>query len=203
MAKTVFHHCSADIILGLFHNVQGLQDRDIKCSLGTQYLCTPGSVAQQPSCRDAWRLFMMPWSQGWRMLVVFGGKNTSLTAFKLSMSGCAGQLSSIMAIGPSLQQVLFVQLSQPGDKQVTCHPGFLVCSIIHWQTFNVVETTSLAVLPMTNRGSFSLPLMLAATSTVSRSLAFFPPVQMAPLKSKVLSGRHLKKMPVSSALKIL
>ena len=103
---------------------------------------------------------------------------------------------------PSLQQVLFAQLSQPGDKQVTCHPGFLVCGIIHWQTLTLLKQRGLAVLPMTNRGSFSLPLMLAATSTVSRSLAFFPPVQMAPLKSKVLSGRHLKKMPVSSALKI-
>ena len=40
---------------------------------------------------------MTPWSIGCVLHVVFGGKNTKLIAFRLGISGCAGQLSTISA----------------------------------------------------------------------------------------------------------
>lgn len=57
--------------------------------------------------------------------------------------------------------------------------------------------------PMTNAGSFSVPSMLQASRTVSRSLECFPPVQVSVLKACVLSGNILQNIPVSSQLKIL
>ncbi|GBM65660.1 hypothetical protein AVEN_217651-1 [Araneus ventricosus] len=45
--------------------------------------------------------------------------------------------------------------------------------------------------------------MLVAKSNVTRSLLCFPPWQVSPWKTVVLSSNALKKSPVSSALNIL
>ena len=54
-----------------------------------------------------------------------------------------------------------------------------------------LKQRSLAYLPMTNRGIFSVPVMLAHTMTVSLSFDFSPLLQSMPLKSLVSSGSSL------------
>jgi hypothetical protein len=57
-------------------------------------------------------------------------------------------------------------------------------------------------LPITNSFLFSVPLELAQTKKVIRFLDSFPPAHFSALNFSVFSGVNLKKIPVSSALKI-
>jgi hypothetical protein len=56
--------------------------------------------------------------------------------------------------------------------------------------------------PTTNSFLFSVPLELAHTKTVIRSLDGFPPAHFSALNFSVLSGVNLKKISVSSAIKM-
>ena len=121
---------------------------------------------------------MIPWSHGCSTLVVFGGRNTKVIAFNRRMfriiinyKGNAATfqfyLSSFLTqsskIDPAIHALEFALYSVSSVLMFFRHLGFLN-------------------FPMMMRGNFSVPLILAATSKVIRSLGTFTPVPFFPSK---------------------
>jgi len=145
----------------------------------------------------------MPWSQGCVLLVVFGGRKTSLIFWSPRTFGCAGQLSMIMATLRcwfwNFLSSLVIQFVKISDViQAFLFEVYCVGSV-----FTFLKHLGFADLPITRIGIFSVPDILAQTITVNVSLLRLPPLQSRPLNSSVFSGKSLKNKPVSSALKIL
>ena len=84
--------------------------------------------------RDRIRL----WSIGWVFKVVFGCRNTSSTAFKPSIIGCAGQLSTIrITLRYSFSDFSLSSFTHWSKWKL--HPTFHLQSITTWKAFDLFK----------------------------------------------------------------
>lgn len=89
--------------------------------------------------------------------------------------------------------------SQPRKMSDVIH-AFLFAVYSTGRLLTFLKQRGLSAFPTTSSGKRSVPVILAARSTVILCLHFLPPMHASPLKVTVLSGRALKNRAVSSAL---
>ena len=144
---------------------------------------------------------MAPWSIGWRMSKVFGGKNTIETLVKFEIEGWAGQLSMIRAIFWSSTRNFRPSL-QTHYSKISLFIQLFFCDLYsQGRCLTFLKQHGFLDFQITNMGSFS-PVALSAAIPVSLTWLFIPPELCSPLRWYNLSGRHWQKKPNSSALKI-
>ena len=104
---------------------------------------------------------MTPWSIGWVLHVVFGGKNTKFMALRSATSGWAGQLSTTRATFlPSRSNFRSFSLTQSSKSWLSIQ--LLFCARYLQGRFRIpLKHLGFFDLPITNMGSFS-PVALAA-----------------------------------------
>ena len=88
----------------------------------------------------AFRERIIPWSIGWVFQVVFGGRNTSSTAFKPSIIRCAGELSAIRITLDFLLQT-FNQVLLPIHQKGNCSSNFSLATGNDREAFDVFEAS--------------------------------------------------------------
>ena len=116
---------------------------------------------------------MTPWSIGWRMDVVFGGKNTIWTLVKFEIDGWAGQLSMIRAIFRSSARNFRSSLRTHSSK-ISLFIQLFFCDLYsQGRCLTFLKQRGFLDFQITNMGSFS-PVALAAAIPVSLTLLFFP-----------------------------
>ena len=82
-----------------------------------------------------------PWSIGWGIAVVFGGRKHNSIAFKPTISGWAGQLSNINKTLWFWRLKLFILFTNPIVKQITVHPTFSLPSAVARKVFQIFEAS--------------------------------------------------------------
>ena len=116
---------------------------------------------------------MTPWSIGWRMDVVFGGKNTIWTLVKFEIDGWAGQLSMIRAIFGSSAQIFRSSLRAYSSKISPLIQLFFCGLYSQGRCLTFLKQQRFLDFQITIMGSFS-PVTLAAAIPVSLTLLLFP-----------------------------
>ena len=89
----------------------------------------------------AFRERITPWFIGWVFEVVFGGRNTSSTVFKPSITVCAGELSTVRITFMIFFIKLFIEFLYPFIKEETLHPTFHLRSITTGKAFDVLKAS--------------------------------------------------------------
>lgn len=148
---------------------------------------------------------MIPWSRGCIRLVVFGGKKYTVMLDKVKpLTSCAEQLSIVNKI---FRFWVFIQ-----ELNFKSHVRNAVLSTqaffwhVYWHlSFDksmFLKQRGFLLFPIIHTGSFSLPSALHVKTAVILSLLLLPPWQLSPLTLNVRWGKRLKKIPLSSTLKI-
>ena len=120
---------------------------------------------------------MIPCSIGWRMDVVFGGKNAIWTLVKFKIDGCAGQVSMIRAIFWSTARNFRSSLRTHSSK-ISLFILLFFCDLYsQGRILTFLEQWGFLDFEITNMGSFS-PVALAAANPVSLTLLFFSPERL-------------------------
>ena len=154
---------------------------------------------------------MTPWSIGWRMDVVFGGKNTIWTLVKFEIDGWAGQLSMIRAIFRSSARNLRSSLRTHSSK-ISLFIQLFFCDLyLQGRCLTFLKQRRFLDFQITNMGSFS-PVALATAIPVSLTLLFFSSEHfllwgdmfyLGDSDRKDRTRRHWKYLPIYSLKELL
>ena len=136
---------------------------------------------------------MIPWSIGWKLAVVLGGKKTSWMLSSWSSGGwpqkLSRQSSTLRPCWPS----------RPSYARNTSSKNFAVIHAFEFALYLMgiallLKARGLLDLPIARRGNFSVPLIFSPTRRVILCLLFFPPVHRSPLNSWSCSKATTRKV---------